>query len=350
MPSLPDIKASNALLTETTLPRVVVFTGGTAGIGQATLKLLVSKNAPMRVYVIGRNGPRHEAFLEELRASNASADIIWLEGQLSLLADVKRLCDGIIAREQSIDVLFMAAGALPFAGRRETSEGLELTTVLSYYARMQMTILLQALLARSTWVSGPRVVNILAAGLESGPKGLYLDDPGLIKPGHFNLRVVTRVGATYTTLILNRFAMNQKSSNVIYIHNHPGVVATDILQTSWSTAPDASVSQRLGRWVMSSVTKPLVRAFALSPEDAGERCLFLMTSAAYGNGKGQMPTREKVVEEAANVDGGKGHEALWAVGARFKCLKLEGVRRGLGEVGAEDVVWEHTVEVLQPYL
>jgi NAD(P)-dependent dehydrogenase (short-subunit alcohol dehydrogenase family) len=112
MVSISVIKASNANISKETAPKVAVFTGGTDGIGKATLTRLISTKLPMRVYVIGRNGDKHRPFLEELKKSNDKADIVWLEGQISLLAEVKRLCDIIKARETSIDVLYLSAGAI----------------------------------------------------------------------------------------------------------------------------------------------------------------------------------------------------------------------------------------------
>lgn len=110
MVSISEIKASNIRLTKDTAPHTAVLTGATDGIGKATLIRLISTKLPVKVYVIGRNGDRHRAFLDRLRETNKQANIIWLEGQLSLLADARRLCDEIKARETYIDTLYMSAG------------------------------------------------------------------------------------------------------------------------------------------------------------------------------------------------------------------------------------------------
>jgi short-subunit dehydrogenase len=110
MVSISEVGASNARITEDTAPQTAVFTGATDGIGKATLTRLISTKVPVRVYVIGRNGEKHKAFLDRLRESNKQAHIIWLEGQLSLLAETKRLCGEIKARETYIDSLCMSAG------------------------------------------------------------------------------------------------------------------------------------------------------------------------------------------------------------------------------------------------
>jgi len=117
MVSISEVKASNIRISKDTAPHTAVFTGGTDGIGKATVTRLVATKLPIRVYVIGRNGEKHKPFLDVLRKSNDKADVVWLEGQISLLAETKRLCDIIKARETSIDILFMSAGFIPSGER-----------------------------------------------------------------------------------------------------------------------------------------------------------------------------------------------------------------------------------------
>ena len=121
MVSISEIKASNAQISKDTVPQTAVFTGATDGIGKATLTRLISTKVPVKVYVVGRNGEKHKAFLDRLRESNKQAQLIWLEGQLSLLAETKRLCDEIKAHETIIDSLYMSAGFITSGERVGTS-------------------------------------------------------------------------------------------------------------------------------------------------------------------------------------------------------------------------------------
>lgn len=110
MVPIAEVRASNARITADTAPQTAVFTGATDGIGKATLTRLVSTGLPTRIYVLGRNGEKHKAFLDRLKGSSKQTQIIWLEGQLSLLAETRRLCDEIKTREAHIDALYMSAG------------------------------------------------------------------------------------------------------------------------------------------------------------------------------------------------------------------------------------------------
>jgi NAD(P)-dependent dehydrogenase (short-subunit alcohol dehydrogenase family) len=118
MVALPEIRFSNAQISEDYTPRVAAFVGGTGGIGKAALTALISLKAPIKIYIIGRNEASHKQFLRDLRQSNSEAEIIWLEGQVTLLSELKRLCIQIKSSEKSIDLLFLSAGFLPFTGRQ----------------------------------------------------------------------------------------------------------------------------------------------------------------------------------------------------------------------------------------
>ena len=118
MTSLDEVKASNNQLTAATTPEVAVFVGATSGIGKAALTELISQGFPTRIYIIGRDKSEFQPVLTELRASYQAADLIFLEGQISLMAETKRLTDEILRRENRIDLLFLSSGFLPFLGRQ----------------------------------------------------------------------------------------------------------------------------------------------------------------------------------------------------------------------------------------
>jgi NAD(P)-dependent dehydrogenase (short-subunit alcohol dehydrogenase family) len=127
MASLAALKASNAQLTSATLPKTAVFVGGTSGIGRATLTQFINQGYPLKAYIVGRNEEEFRPVLSELRASNKTAELIFLEGQISLMAETKRLTDEILRREEHIDLLYLSAGFLPFLGR----EGMSTTNLNS---------------------------------------------------------------------------------------------------------------------------------------------------------------------------------------------------------------------------
>lgn len=119
MVTAAQVRQSNAQLTAETTPRTVLFVGGTSGIGKLTLVELVSLGFPVKAYVVGRKAtePAMRPLLEDLRQKNPSAELIWVEGEISLLSETKRICELVKAKEPRLDFLCLTAGYAPFGGR-----------------------------------------------------------------------------------------------------------------------------------------------------------------------------------------------------------------------------------------
>jgi len=120
MVSITEVRASNTSLTS--LPRTAFFAGATSGIGKATLAALVNLKTPVKVYVAGRRetSPKLQPFFEELRRTNPSAEIIWLDAELSLLAEAKRVADVVRSKEERLDAVCLSQGYAPFGDRKGT--------------------------------------------------------------------------------------------------------------------------------------------------------------------------------------------------------------------------------------
>ncbi|OKL61931.1 hypothetical protein UA08_03017 [Talaromyces atroroseus] len=327
MVSISEVRASNTRITADTVPHTAVFTGATDGIGKASLTRLIATKLPVKVYVIGRNGEKHKAFLDELRGFNKQANIIWLEGQLSLLADTKRLCDEIKAREKCIDTLYMSAGFIS-GERLETSEGNALSQSLTYYSRVLMMMQLLPLLKASP--NNPRVVSVLNAGNET--TSIFLDDLNLKKPGNYTLVNLAKSTSTYTTLTMSKIA--KENPGVTFIHHYPGGVSTDLFKKVWGNK---------WYWPLFGLALSIL---GTSPEDAAEKILYMITSAKYG-GKG--------VALAAGQSPGltmaktKQADSLFAINDKLKELQQEKVMAQLKAMNAGDIIWRKTMDTIEPY-
>ncbi|KAH7142912.1 hypothetical protein B0J13DRAFT_596172 [Dactylonectria estremocensis] len=340
MTVLAQLKASNARLTQATTPRTAVFVGGTDGIGKRALTELVSTGFPLKAYIIGRDRARHQPLLEGLRAINNNADLIYLEGQISLISEVRRITDEILDKEQEIDLLYHSAGFLPFVGRQETVEGLELSAAVAHHSRFafisQLLPKLQAAVKSGPGRYSPRIISILAAGNES--TDLFLNDLSLKEPGRFNIPTYAKHVATMVTLSMKRFAEQPENKNIVFVHAHPGRVATDLLRKSWGD-----------KWDSKAPPSPAPSAGNFSrwtPEESGQKALYLMTSAEYG-GKGVEVLKERSAGLTVN------HQAagsLFSVNDVMETLQQDTLLADLEAMGAPDAIWDYTVKTVAPWL
>ncbi|KJR80972.1 short-chain dehydrogenase [Sporothrix schenckii 1099-18] len=337
MVSVADVKASNARITVDSVPRVSVLCGATDGIGKAFLTRLVATKLKIRVYVLGRNGDKHKPFLDELRRGNANADLIWIECQLSQGSCIRKACDEIQRLETSIDLLYMSAGFINAgSAKSKTDEQQKLSIMLSYYGRLLLAILLQPLLNAST--NSPRVISVLACGNETAD--IFLDDLDMLKPEHASLTQRSHSLSTYTTISFGRLA--RENPRVLYFHHYPGGVNTGVFKKSFGTA---------WYWPLLS----LALCMATSPADAGEKVLYMGSSAKYSGVSSKEGTKGGVPlasgqSAGLNMNKTRGGGALFLVNDKMKELYQEKVMADLEKRNAPAIVWEKAMDTLKPYL
>ena len=332
MVSYKEIQASNALINDATAPQVAVFVGGTSGIGKSTIEALVGTGVSVRIYLVGRksSGKRMHAFIQDLHAVNPKAEVIWTEGEISLLAETKRVCENIKIKESRVDLLFLTPGYAPFSGRVETAEGLDIVGSLEYYSRMLFVLHLLPLLAQA---EAPRVVSVLAGGLER--TSINLDDIGLKQPANFGFMTAQIQYASMNTMTLEKLAND--NPHVTFIHSWPGWVNTGNVRRG-------QVPNSILDWFVRYILEPIIiNPFSFSHEESGQRHLFESTSAAFG-GRG-VPWEGKPainsLEKPAN--------GLFLMNHECDCTPNAKVVSVLREKALEKI-WSHTQGVLRPYL
>ncbi|KAF4629018.1 hypothetical protein G7Y89_g9125 [Cudoniella acicularis] len=331
MVSYKEIQASNALINDATAPRVAVFVGGTSGIGKLTVRALAATGASVRIYLVGRKSSeeRMHAFIQELHAINPKAEVIWTEGEVALLAETKRVCEAIKSKESRVDLLFLTAGYAPFGIRRETAEGLEITQSLEYYSRMLFVLHLLPLLGKA---EAPKVVSVLAGGMEWAT--IDLDDLDLKKPGNFGVVNARKHYAAMNTTTLEKLAND--NPNVTFIHSCPGWVNTGNVRRGLD--PNSIMG-----WFVWLILEPLIGLFSFSDEESGQRHLFQSTNAAFG-GRGVLWKGKPGINSLE-----KPADGLFLVNYKCDCTPNAKVISLLREK-ALGKIWDHTQEVLRPYL
>ncbi|KAI9716563.1 MAG: hypothetical protein M1812_005294 [Candelaria pacifica] len=319
------------LINDATAPRVAVFVGGTSGIGRSTIRALVATGASVRIYLVGRKSSkeRMHTLIKELHTMNPKAEVIWTEGEIALLAETKRVCESIRIKESRIDLLFLTAGYAPFGIRRETAEGLEIAQSLEYYSRMLFVLHLLPLLSET---EAPKVVSVLAGGLERTIADL--DDLDLKKPGAFSFVKAQMQYAAMNTTTLEKLANG--NPNVTFIHSWPGWVNTGNVRRGLD--PNSIMA-----WFVWLILEPLIALFGFSDEETGQRHLFQGTSGAFG-GRG-VPWKGKPGINSLE----KPADGLFLVNYKCNCTSNAKVMPLLREK-AQRNIWNHTQEVLRPYL
>ncbi|KAF9234415.1 hypothetical protein BU15DRAFT_52625 [Melanogaster broomeanus] len=144
--------------------KVVLVTGGTAGIGKETARVLLTKNA--KVWITARDRSKGEATLRELK-SNTGKDAHLLLMDLANLKGIKAAAEEFLGKETQLNVLFNNAGVMRPPMDQLTDNGYDLqfgTNVLGhfYFTRLILPLLLST--AKLVPDGIARVVNTSSNG------------------------------------------------------------------------------------------------------------------------------------------------------------------------------------------
>jgi NADP-dependent 3-hydroxy acid dehydrogenase YdfG len=113
MVTLSATEASN-LKISSDLPAglVAVFVGATSGIGEYALKAFAKQAKSPKVYFVGRSQDAANRITAECRELNPAGQYIFIKSDVSLLKNVDTVCQQILAKEDSINLLFQTQGTM----------------------------------------------------------------------------------------------------------------------------------------------------------------------------------------------------------------------------------------------
>ena len=194
----------------------IVITGATSGIGLAAAHDLAQRKA--KLTLVARNPKKAEATRDDILARTGNTHISIKIADMSLMADVKKLAQQLLAENQGIDVLVNNAGNL-FNPREETQEGLEQSFALLLLAPYILTETLHPLLKKSQG----RVINVSSGGMYTQaitPQDLES------KSGNYSGSVAYAKAKRGLMICTEEWAQQWEKDNITVNAMHPGWAET----------------------------------------------------------------------------------------------------------------------------
>jgi NAD(P)-dependent dehydrogenase (short-subunit alcohol dehydrogenase family) len=192
--------------------RTVVVTGATSGLGRAAALQLAELGA--RLILVGRDRDKAEGTRATIVAATGNRDVAVELADLSLLADVRKLAQRLLAVPR-IHVLVNNAGVL-LNERTTTVEGNETTLATNLLAPFLLT---QLLLPRLRESAPSRIVNVSSGGMYAA--GLALDDLQFERAAYDGSRAYARTKRALVVLT-ELWADQLRDSGVVVHAMHPG--------------------------------------------------------------------------------------------------------------------------------
>lgn len=215
----PDTTAEEAAGDVDLSGKTIVITGGSAGLGVETARVLALRGA--RIVSVVRDRAKGEAAATRIRESVPNADIEFAELDLFDLDSVRRGADDIASRFPRIDRLINNAGVMMCPLSR-TKEGFEAQFGTNHLGHFVLT----ARLIENVVAGAPaRIVNLSSGGHRLSP--MRFDDPKFERDEYDKFAAY---GQAKTANILFSVGLDQRfgDKGVRSFAVHPGAIQTEL--------------------------------------------------------------------------------------------------------------------------
>ena len=307
--------------------KVVMVTGGTGGIGKATVLGLATLGA--KVVAVGRDRERAEASVAEIRTASRNPNVELMLADLSSQADVRRLAKEFMEKYDRLHALVNNAGVMS-AKRQETVDGIELNLAVNHLAPFLLThLLLPALEAGAEAGSLSRVVNVTSGAHRFGKLDLddMLAEENYSVMGTYARAKLANVMSTYELARRMMIAGTKVTANVA----DPGGADTPMSRSLAQEAKD--MPEVMPLW--ARLTAPLVMFMKTSTEDAAYSSVYLASASEVEGVSGKYYSRKgkPVKSSKASYDTAVAQK-LWRLSE-----ELTGLSRGESSMRLPEKGW-----------
>ncbi|KAF3024953.1 hypothetical protein E8E14_013564 [Neopestalotiopsis sp. 37M] len=206
--------------------KVVFVTGGTAGLGKASV-LTFAKHNPVHVYFTGRNAEAGALVIEEIKGIDSNVGTTFIKVDMMSLADLKVACSQFT--HDRLDILLCNAGIMNQPAGL-SADGYEKHFATNHLGNAMITKQLLPVLLQTAErpESDVRIVNLTSLGWQvHSKKGINFDDLCNVKPGflssYYHYGESKLANLVYAREIARRFP------TITTVSVHPGVVKTDLV-------------------------------------------------------------------------------------------------------------------------
>ncbi|XP_041477447.1 retinol dehydrogenase 14-like isoform X1 [Lytechinus variegatus] len=276
--------------------RTIIVTGGSNGIGKATVKLLAAKRA--RVVIACRNVEKGAATRDEIIAATGYANISVKKLDLSSLRSIRNFVNEFKQEEHRLDVLINNAGILAPARKTITEDGLELTYATNHFGPFLLTNLLLDFMKQS----GPgRIINVTSVVYAMG----NIDFDNLCAERSYSSYTIYGHTKLANILFTRELSKRLEGTGITVNCLHPGTVRTSLL----NYRPELKIIS----FIFGSL-------FWKDPEVGAQTSLYLAVSGEVNGVTGQyFDNCRPVVPSAKARDDGVARK-LWEVSEKLTGL------------------------------
>ncbi|KAL4916490.1 retinol dehydrogenase 11 [Aspergillus aurantiobrunneus] len=293
--------------------KVILITGGTAGLGAETAKQL-AKASPAHIYISGRKAAAADKLIQQIQQASGGGDtatpVTFLPCDLASLSSVKQAAETVLAQESRLDILMCNAGIMATPPGL-TTDGYEIQFGTNHLGHALLIRKLLPLL-EETAASGAdvRVIQLTSLGFKMHPGAGIVFDKVRTTQEFSAFGGWIRYGQSKLANLLYASELARRHPALTSISLTPGVVNTGLVEN-------------LGRFNRAFVWATNFGNL-MGPEEGAHNQLWAATTAK------------------TNLVNGRFYEPVGVLSGKLdKAAKDEALARRL---------WEWTEEALKEYL
>jgi len=273
--------------------RIALITGATQGIGRvAALQIAPSFGT---VVLVARDAKRGEETRAAVQAASPASKVELLLGDLSSLADVRRVAAEFRAAHDRLHLLVNNAGAI-FTARETTVDGFERTFALNHLAYFLLTHELSELLTQS---APARVVSVSSGAHNFARDGMSWDDLQFTRYSSMGAYGQSKLAnILFTTELARRLDGSGVTANCL----HPGSVSTGFGRND-------------GRLLNLAIRA--AQLFMLTPEQGADTIVYLATSPEVEGVTGKYFYKRREKRTSKHARDVKAAARLWQLSAEL---------------------------------
>lgn len=202
--------------------KVVIVTGGNAGIGYETAKNLAERGA--KVILACRDEERGNNAKNKIIAETGNKDVHFKKLDLASFRSVREFAKDILDTEKRLDILINNAGAIGL-GNKKTEDGLLVGMQINHFGPFLLTNLLLPLLKSS---APSRIINVSSMGHTYGEIDFQnLNMEKETEKTYSDMKVYTN-SKLCNVLMTVELSRRLENTGVTTNSLHPGAVSTEI--------------------------------------------------------------------------------------------------------------------------
>lgn len=229
-----------AEFTEANVPdlssKVIIVTGGYAGIGYQLSKILYSKNA--KVYIAARSEEKANGAIKSIKESSpqSTGSLSFLSLDLADLTTIKASVNAFRAKENQLHILFNNAGVMTPPQGSKTAQGYELQLGTNNIGSFLFTKLLTPTIvatAKQSPKDSVRVVWVSSSAVDFAPKpgGIVLDNLDYHDDKSAGVKYgISKVGNFLHAVEYARRYGADSGDGVVSIALNPGNLTTELVR------------------------------------------------------------------------------------------------------------------------